>query len=70
MPSGALIPIIALKLYFCEGLIKENLDFEFGAETQIYYSCIVTLFGEFYVLGGSSQNGRQVNPLLTAKTIL
>ena len=26
----------------------------------MYYSCIATLFGNFYVLGGSSQNGRQV----------
>lgn len=44
----------------CLGSVERNLDFEFETENQVYYSCIATLFGNFYVLGGSSQNGRQV----------
>ena len=40
--------------------MESSLDFEFETENQVYYSCIATLFGNFYVLGGSSQNGRQV----------
>ena len=47
------------------GSVESNLDFEFETENQVYYSCIATLFGNFYVLGGSSQNGRQV----TAKNL-
>ena len=42
------------------GSVESNLDFEFETENQVYYSCIATLFGNFFVLGGSSQNGRQV----------
>ena len=45
---------------FVSESIESNLDFEFETENQVYYSCIATLFGNFYVLGGSSQNGRQV----------
>ena len=49
------------------GSVESNLDFEFETENQVYYSCIATLFGNFFVLGGSSQNGRQVTAKISMK---
>jgi len=57
--------ILSVIEIFGLGSVESNLDFEFETENQVYYSCIATLFGNFYVLGGSSQNGRQV----TAKNL-
>ena len=40
--------------------MNNDLDFEYGSGTEAKYGCAVTLKGQFWYLGGSS-NRRQVN---------
>ena len=40
--------------------MNNDLDFEYGSGTEARYGCGVTLKGQFWYLGGSS-NKRQVN---------
>ena len=47
-----------------KGEVDENIEFEFEADTEVNGSCVATLKGEFYVLGGTNYK-RQVIFLLT-----
>ena len=40
--------------------MDDDLDFDYGADTEVYYSCGASLYGEMFIIGGRSQK-RQVN---------
>ena len=40
--------------------MNDDIDFEYGEETQALYGCGATLFGQFWYFGGSGSTLRQV----------
>ena len=46
-----------------EGLLDDNLDFEYLEDTQVHGSCSLTWRGEFYVFGGITMS-KQISKLV------
>ena len=43
-----------------KGTVNDDIDFEYGEETDAFYGCGTTLFGQFWYFGGSESTLRQV----------
>ena len=46
-------------ILYHEGIVNDDIDFEYGEETEARFGCGATLFGQFWYFGGY-QYKRQV----------
>ena len=46
--------------FLCSGNINEDLNFEYGDETQVLFGCGATLHNVFWYFGGWESHRRQV----------
>ena len=35
--------------------MDDHLDFEYGADTEVYHSCGASLYDEMFIIGGNSE---------------
>ena len=46
-----------------DGLVDDNIDFEYSEDTQVQGSCSLTFRGDFYVFGGMTKS-KQISKLV------
>ena len=49
-----------MAFFLCSGNINEDLNFEYGDETQVLFGCGATLHNVFWYFGGWESHIRQV----------
>ena len=42
-----------------EGAVNDDLSFQYGSNTDVYFGCGVTLKGEFWYLGGGKETSKK-----------